>query len=615
MSEVNTIIAGLSAVPLAFVFFAYERTLVPLYGSAATNHLLRRIFVAAITLGALNPVRIRRNHLQLALGLLLLAAPNATHWAAVFTSRKHEPVYGPAITHAATLAPLAFLFTSIAAQTGGVPDYSGFDRPLAAILCYLTSTSFLQSLISKLPKINAVSNSDIFLAVAGIVLTTVTHSVFSRAAAQPQAAKSAADTKTKASKKKTGTAKTKESGSPVPIKWLASAGLTAALVMLRPFLSSPVLEHPLAEPYTHPSYPIRIHSSVQSVTGLIVVGEILPPPEKGDADQQEDPMHSARYLRAEHSILGGIWLGQRIGYLESGGPEPWQDYFGTPLGDSIYSTFVLQEAVRLVNSTDKGKQGAVDNGLIIGLGIGTSATAFSRHGVSTTIVEIDPAVYDAARTYFGLPDPGEGKVFLQDARSWASKRRQEISANTTGVDLFDFVVHDCFSGGGVPQHIFTLEFWRDLKATMHEEGVVVVNFAGQINSDSSRAITFTLERAFGQCRAFHDAFEPIPEEKLTTEFVNIVFFCTSSTKPLTFRTSRLSDYLGSPLRRHILSDLSSREIDLALVKGEAAGNERLANSFILTDYNNPLGKWQDEQALHHWTVMRDVLQDIHWETY
>jgi spermidine synthase len=115
-----------------------------------------------------------------------------------------------------------------------------------------------------------------------------------------------------------------------------------------------------------------------------------------------------------------------------------------------------------------------------GLGAGISATAFNRHDILTTIVEIDPAVYDAARLFFGLPNPGPGKVFLEDARTWVAQRRASLEERTTVLgewqkdSLYDIVVHDCFSGGGVPQHIFTMEFWEDLKAVIHPDAVVVV---------------------------------------------------------------------------------------------------------------------------------------------
>ena len=46
--------------------------------------------------------------------------------------------------------------------------------------------------------------------------------------------------------------------------------------------------------------------------------------------------------------------------------------------------------------------------------------------------------------------------------------------------------------------------------------------------------------------------------------------------------------------------------DLALEK-----RERL----ILKDAANPLGEWQQKEAIHHWKIMRDVLPDVFWETY
>jgi spermidine synthase len=70
-----------------------------------------------------------------------------------------------------------------------------------------------------------------------------------------------------------------------------------------------------------------------------------------------------------------------------------------------------------------------------------------------------------------MPDPGPGRVFLEDARRWVRRRRQTL---TNRDFLFDIVVHDCFSGGGVPKQLFTIEFWEDLKALMDEEGVLAV---------------------------------------------------------------------------------------------------------------------------------------------
>lgn len=74
-------------------------------------------------------------------------------------------------------------------------------------------------------------------------------------------------------------------------------------------------------------------------------------------------IHSARFLRASHSILGGVWIGKKV--ITIGDKPAVFDSFGTQLGDSIYSTFVLQEAVRLINSTARGKSDSLKNGLIM----------------------------------------------------------------------------------------------------------------------------------------------------------------------------------------------------------------------------------------------------------
>ena len=207
---------------------------------------------------------------------------------------------------------------------------------------------------------------------------------------------------------------------------------------------------------------VTILSSKQSTTGIIVVGE---------TSGGSEPHSRMRYLRASHSLLGGVWIKERAVSMDTS--VATYDVAGTRLGDSIYPTFIVQEAVIQIDSTSRGNDWFGSEVLIVGLGAGISATALNKNGLGTTIVEIDPAVYDAARTYFGLPDPGPGRVFLQDARKfvWHRKRLLEIGDNLLE---FDAVIHDVFSGGGLPGHLFTLEFWDDLKGVMKEDGVAVV---------------------------------------------------------------------------------------------------------------------------------------------
>lgn len=80
-----------------------------------------------------------------------------------------------------------------------------------------------------------------------------------------------------------------------------------------------------------------------------------------------------------------------------------------------------------------------------------------------------------------------------------------------------------------------------------------------------------------------------------------VIFCTPSSRNLTFREAEPSDFLNSYLRQHVLTFFSKHEIDPALIRGSAVapiGEEEAR--WTLTDNNNPLGKWQDEEGIGHW---------------
>jgi hypothetical protein len=103
-------------IPLSLIVFTHERELIPLYGSGPTSYLLDKIFFAAAIASAIHPTRVSlsRNFLYNALALTLV--PNGTYWVAVWTSRRKDPLFGPAITHIFTLGPLVFLLTKFVVE-------------------------------------------------------------------------------------------------------------------------------------------------------------------------------------------------------------------------------------------------------------------------------------------------------------------------------------------------------------------------------------------------------------------------------------------------------------------------------------------------------------------
>lgn len=82
----------------------------------------------------------------------------------------------------------------------------------------------------------------------------------------------------------------------------------------------------------------------KSVTGWISVGEYDVPGPDGDEDL------TMRYLRADHSLLGGLWVGHSRTELarRTGSRRSPAEKDVVRNAESIFSTFLLQEIVRLV---------------------------------------------------------------------------------------------------------------------------------------------------------------------------------------------------------------------------------------------------------------------------
>lgn len=75
-----------------------------------------------------------------------------------------------------------------------------------------------------------------------------------------------------------------------------------------------------------------------------------------------------------------------------------------------------------------------------------------------------------------------------------------------------------------------------------------------------------------------------------------VFFCSPSTKPLSFRSPVKTDYAGSHLRSAVFDTLSEREVDTKLIRGDTKDGQ----NWVLNYTSNRLTEWQKSEALEHW---------------
>nr|POF07056.1 putative polyamine aminopropyl transferase [Quercus suber] len=293
-----------------------------------------------------------------------------------------------------------------------------------------------------------------------------------------------------------------------------------------------------------------------------------------------------RVLRCDHSLLGGEWLLTPSRARD----EKWK------VNEPIYSVFAMLEAVRLLE-LHPSIPDAEANALVIGLGIGTAPAALIKHGINTTIIELDPVVHKFATSYFALPS--NHTAVLSDAIAWVS-----ASAQSHPRPQYDYILHDVFTGGAEPLALFTLDFLTQLRSLLTPHGVIALNYAGDLALPLTRHILHTIAVAFDhQCKAFRDIPPPsTPDASPGFDFLNMVVFCRNSPGPLSFRAPSPRDFLDSKSRKHYL--LPRPDHELALPTHDAV--LRLGDEH----------KWAAQQlqsAKRHWHIMRGVLPDRVWE--
>ena len=109
----------------------------------------------------------------------------------------------------------------------------------------------------------------------------------------------------------------------------------------------------------------------------------------------------------------------------------------------------------------------LDSILEIGFGGGTIASYLHSYLPDTQItsVELDPAVVELAKKYFGVKDDDHFKQIVKDGRMFLSDSK----------DHYDIILIDAYRGPFVPFHLLTQQFYQLLKDHLTDGGVVAQN--------------------------------------------------------------------------------------------------------------------------------------------
>ncbi len=126
--------------------------------------------------------------------------------------------------------------------------------------------------------------------------------------------------------------------------------------------------------------------------------------------------------------------------------------------------------------------------LVLGMGAGNIG-AYLRQGrpdIHLDYVDIDPAIPQLARDFFGFRQDHQTVVHVADARRF-------LEATT---ESWDLIYCDTYIGLSVPFHLSTLEFFELLDKRLTPGGVLGINLAGGVRHPFSRAIYRTVAELF-----------------------------------------------------------------------------------------------------------------------
>ena len=110
---------------------------------------------------------------------------------------------------------------------------------------------------------------------------------------------------------------------------------------------------------------------------------------------------------------------------------------------------------------------SVSNILEIGFGGGRTVGYINKHlpDLKITSVELDPAVVELAKKYFGVQTSKNFLIEIGDGRRYLQKSKEK----------WDIILIDAYRGPFVPFHLLTKEFFQKVRDRLKPGGVVVQN--------------------------------------------------------------------------------------------------------------------------------------------
>jgi spermidine synthase len=138
---------------------------------------------------------------------------------------------------------------------------------------------------------------------------------------------------------------------------------------------------------------------------------------------------------------------------------------------------------------------------VIGLGLGAIPNWYEKQGIHCDVVDINPAVVEIAKNYFGFHHSGD--LFIEDARYYLNSTKRR----------YDYIVLDVFNGDVTPPHLLSVEALSLMRDRLTPKGVLAINLIGSLKKETymTASVVKTLQASFDQVGVY-PAFDPRKSE-------------------------------------------------------------------------------------------------------
>ncbi len=212
--------------------------------------------------------------------------------------------------------------------------------------------------------------------------------------------------------------------------------------------------------------------------------------------------------------------------------------------------------------------------LLIGQGAGHMAMTLKHHGVVTDTLEIDPAVAEAANTFFDFAP--NGRTIIGDARYEIRQLEGK----------YDLIILDVFTGGTEPTHLLTVEALQQLRNLMASQGMLALNFVSFLDDGNNPALA-SVAQTIAQVFPHQQIFISTPGEN----FNDFIFVASNHQIDLD------NDHLPVAHTQW----LKQRRITVDATQG-----------FVLTDNLSQLERLQTRKSEHYRQLIVDMVGANHF---